>query len=227
MLSTRKKRPSGPPEDGADAPPQAGPRDAASPPDEGNAEIERLEQALAEERQHAATLRATVEDLRFKATILEKSYAKQLADARARAEAAERGLAEEKARLTGIDTNHENTLKLLTETRGQLAQVVAERDLLRKQLGAGSGGHGSSTASTTSSRRTEPVAAYHQHPPAPAPDNELTINTLMADLSKVVEERRAGAGRPQHEKPADEPPAEDMLSADLVFPKKRDDKDDD
>jgi hypothetical protein len=49
----------------------------------------------------------------------------------------------------------------------------------------------------------------------------------MADLSKVVEERRAGAGRPQHEKPADEPPAEDMLSADLVFPKKRDDKDDD
>ena len=98
MLSTQKKRPPEPPDEGDAAPPQSGKRGTAPPSDTQNLEAERLEQALAEERQHAATLRASVEDLRFKMTILEKSYAKQLADARTRAEAAEKGLAEEKAR---------------------------------------------------------------------------------------------------------------------------------
>jgi hypothetical protein len=217
MPSTQKKRPSEPPDDPAAAPPQTGKRAAPSPDDAQKVAIERLEQALAEERQHSATLRATVEDLRFKAAILEKSYAKQLADARARAEAAERGLTEEKARLAGIDGNHENTLKMLTETRGKLAQVIAERDLVLKRPGTGSGnGNGGGP------RRTDPIAV-DQEPRAPAPENELTINTLMADLSKVVEERRAPAKRP--EKPVEEPPPEDMISADLVFPKKRDEKD--
>ena len=150
-------------------------------------------------------------------TILEKSYAKQLADARTRAEAAEKGLAEEKARLQGIDGNHENTLKLLAETRAQLAQAIVERDLLRKQP-AGSGGGRQTTPGAAA------VVAYHDHPPAPEPENELTINTLMADLTKVAEERRAAGRRPKQE-PVDEPPAEDMISADLVFPKKRDAKD--
>ena len=219
MQSTQRKRPSDPPGRDADAAPPQTPQPGAPPPDDAkNAETERLEQALAEERQHAATLRATVEDLRFKITILEKSYAKQLADARTRAETAERGLAEEKARLQGIDSNHENTLQLLTETRGQLAKVTAECDLLRKQHGSGS------------SRRTEPAAVpYHHHPPAPAPENELTINTLMADLSNFAEQRRApapGSKRPEQEKTVEEPPAEEMIPADLVFPKKRDGKDD-
>ena len=212
MQSTPKKRPSDSPDDAAAAPPQTTASDT---------EAERLEQALAEERQHAATLRATVEDLRFKATILEKSYAKQLADARARAEAAERGLAEEKARLAGIDGNHENTLKLLNDTRGQLANVVAERDLLRKQLGSISGNK-SSRSGSSSSTITDSAAAYSAHPPVPPPENERTINTLMADLSKIAEERRAPPKR--QEKPVEEPPPEDMLSADLVFPKKRNDK---
>ena len=212
MQSTPKKRPSDPPDDAAAAPPQTGTSET---------EAERLEQALAEERQHAATLRATVEDLRFKATILEKSYAKQLADARARAEAAERSLAEEKARLAGIDGNHENTLKLLNDTRGQLANVVAERDLLRKQLGSISGNK-SSRSGSSSSTITDSAAEYSAHPPVPPPENERTINTLMADLSKIAEERRAPPKR--QEKPVEEPPPEDMLSADLVFPKKRNDK---
>jgi hypothetical protein len=213
MQSTEKKRPSEVRDDAAAAPPQTDQRDA---------EVERLEQALAEERQHTATLRATVEDLRFKATILEKSYAKQLADARARAEAAERGLAEEKARLAGIDGNHENTLRILAETRGQLANVAAERDMLRKQLRSGNAS--GSDGGTPTPRRTDAAGSYSYHPPAPAPENELTINTLMADLSKVAEERQKPPTR-REEKPVDEPPPEDMLSADLVFPKKRSEKD--
>ena len=57
---------------------------AAPAPDERDAAVERLERAVAEERQHATILRKTVEELRFKARILEKSYAKQLEDARLR-----------------------------------------------------------------------------------------------------------------------------------------------
>ena len=214
MRLPQRKRTSDPPGEGAAAEPQT-PQPGGSPPsDAKNTDAERLEQALAEERQHATTLRATVEDLRFKITILEKSYAKQLADARTRAEAAERGLAEEKARLAGIDGNHENTLQLLTEARGHLAKVTAECDLLRKQLASGIG------------QKIEKAAAYHHHAPAPPPEGELTINTLMADLSKVAEERRSplASSRPQ-ENAVEEPPAEDMIPADLVFPKRRDDKD--
>ena len=216
MRLTQRKRTSDPP-GGADAAPPQTPQPGGAPPDDAkSAETERLEQALAEERQHATTLRATVEELRFKITILEKSYAKQLADARTRAEVAERGLTEEKARLAGIDGDHANTLQLLTETRGQLAKVAAECDLLRKQAGSGN------------SRRTEPAAVpYHVHAPAPAPESELTINTLMADLTKSVEERRSPppSSSSQQRKPVEEPPAEDMIPADLVFPKRRDDKD--
>ena len=48
-----------------------------------------LEQALAAERERSAKLAHAVKDLRHKAEILEKSYAKQLEDARQRCQAAE------------------------------------------------------------------------------------------------------------------------------------------
>jgi hypothetical protein len=48
----------------------------------------------------------------------------------------------------------------------------------------------------------------------------------MADLSKVAEERRSPLAR-REEKPVEEAPAEDMLSADVVFPKKSEDKKED
>jgi chromosome segregation ATPase len=187
-------------------------------PDERDATIERLERGLAEERQHAATLRGTVEDLRFKMGILEKSYAKQLADARLRAETAERGLAEEKARLSGIDGNHENTLKLLTETRAQLANVLAERDWQRKQLAQGS-------------RRAQeaPVPNHNaaDSGKAAVSQGEGTINSLMADLS-VPRERPSA--RPEvarlgaQARDEGQAPAEEMISPDLVFPKRGDDE---
>jgi hypothetical protein len=194
-------------------------RVAAAPPspDERDATIERLERGLAEERQHSATLRGTVEDLRFKMGILEKSYAKQLADARLRAESAERGLAEEKARLAGIDSNHENTLKLLTETRAQLARVLAEREWLRKPA---QGSRGAPEAPLPSREVLDPASTAVDR-------DEGTINALMADLS-VPRERpsarpedpRLGA-QARDDGPA---PSEEMISPELVFPKRRDEE---
>jgi hypothetical protein len=62
-------------------------------PDERDAIIKRLEQTIAEERKNSATLRETVDNLRFKTETLERSYAKQLADARQRGTSAEQALA--------------------------------------------------------------------------------------------------------------------------------------
>jgi hypothetical protein len=203
--------------------PKPAQRIASAPPssDERDATIERLERGLAEERQHSATLRGTVEDLRFKMGILEKSYAKQLADARLRAESAERGLAEEKARLAGIDGNHENTLKLLTETRAQLARVLAERDWLRKQPAQGR--RGAPEAPVLSRAAPDPT----RDPTGAVQEDEGTINALMADLS-VPRERpsarpedpRLGA-QARDDGPA---PSEEMISPELVFPKRRDEE---
>ena len=66
-------------------------------PDERDAAIARLERALVEERENAAGLRKTNDELSFKAQILEKGYATQLADARTRMEAAQKELADLKA----------------------------------------------------------------------------------------------------------------------------------
>jgi hypothetical protein len=204
----------------AAAQPKPGKPVASVPPSSGerDATIERLERGLAEERQHSATLRGTVEDLRFKMGILEKSYAKQLADARLRAESAERGLAEEKARLAGIDSNHENTLKLLTETRAQLTRVLAERDWLRKRPAQGA--RGATEAPVPSREAPDPT-------PTAVGEDEGTINTLMADLSVPrarpsarPEDPRLGA-QARDDGPA---PAEEMISPELVFPKRRDDE---
>lgn len=89
---------------------------APSISDECEAQVERLERDLAEEREHSAILRATIEELRFRADILERSYSKQLADARQHGEAAERESAELRARLAEIETAHEDVKRQLTES---------------------------------------------------------------------------------------------------------------
>src|ERR1044072_4162813 len=106
---------------------------APSAPDERDAVIARLQRELAEERQFSVTLGETSEQARFQLQILEKSYAKQLGDARTRADTAERELGEKKARLAALDSG-EDTTKLLKEPRAALAQVPAERDELRAQV---------------------------------------------------------------------------------------------
>jgi hypothetical protein len=182
-------------------------------PDERDATIERLERALAEERQNSSTLRETVDGLHFKAEVLEKGYSKQLADTRLRSENAERELAELKTQLATLGTGGEETLRLLTETRAELQRMTAERDQLHKQLGLSQRPQSKAFAKLASE----------------APEDGGTINALMAN-SDWVRERQAAADGHRHAQvraEQDTPPAE-MISPDLVFTKKdtEDDGDD-
>jgi hypothetical protein len=181
-------------------------RPAPSASDERDATIARLERAIADERKHSATLRATIEDLRFKTDILEKSYSKQLADTRLRCEAAERELAEKRARLAALDAG-EDTTRLLSEARAELKRVTADRDQLRKQLAAGDGPYTPSTA---------------QDDPEPQV-GEGTINAMLANPSWLRERQPAGDSHLDAKVATeDESPTEEMIPPDLVFPVKRD-----
>lgn len=95
---------------------------APAAPDERDLAIERLERTLAEEREHAATLRTLVEELRFKNEILEKSYSKQLADARERMAAAEQALSDRVARIAELEGECERATRSLSEARAALEQ---------------------------------------------------------------------------------------------------------
>jgi chromosome segregation ATPase len=183
---------------------------AQAAPDERDATIERLDRALAEERQNSATLRETVDGLHFKTEVLEKGYSKQLADARLRCEKAERELAELKTQLATLGSGGEETLRLLSETRAELAQITAERDRLHKQLGL--------------SQR--PQTKTFGKIATEAPEDGGTINALIGDSSWVRDRQAAADGHLNAQVRADQdtPPVE-MIAPDLVFTKDEDDED--
>lgn len=177
---------------------------ASSAPDERDATIERLERAVAEERQHAATLRKTVEDLRFKTGILETSYTKQLEDARLRGETAVRELADQQAQMAALETAHEDALRLLAEARAELERVPDARGQLRKAL--------ASTDGTQAGAESQ--------------EGSLTINRLMRD-SRWAEERQSGDHEEEHPEaqvPVEQDsPTEELVAPELVFTAEGDD----
>jgi len=186
--------------------------EAATPaaPDERDAAIERLERAVAEEREHAATLRNTVEDLRFKAEILEKSYSKQLADARERTRAAEQALAERDARIAQLESAHKDTEQLLSEARAELERLVGDRGRLERPLEPGE------------SVRIRAVARGEAG--AKARESLLTIDELMEDSSWLPERQRArqeDANPPVQVPVEEEVSSEEMLPPELMFSRKR------
>ena len=173
---------------------------------ERDARIAELERALAEERQHANSLREAADSLRFKTETLEKSYAKQLTDTRARLAAAEQALAEQKANEAAYGADREETIRLLKETRAELEQLKVDRDQLRTQAKR----NGWSPASPGSE--------------AEAP-SEGTINQLMAGPA-WLSKRETPAGKSHleaHVATPEDAPAEDMLAPELVFTKGKDD----
>lgn len=89
----------------------------AGAPDERDEKIARLEHELDAERARTAELESAVKALEFKLDVLERSYAKQLADARADGDRAKRELLQVKAELA--------------DTARELKQVAAHRDRLR------------------------------------------------------------------------------------------------
>ncbi|HUL80921.1 MAG TPA: hypothetical protein VL131_02200 [Gammaproteobacteria bacterium] len=186
---------------------------APAPPDERDLTIERLERALAEEKAHAVTLRESGDALRFKLEILEKSYSKQLADARQKADAATKELATLKGQVAEFGKGGEDTLKAISEMRADLLNVTAERNQLRDQLAKGGGGGGKAYGGRS-------------YAPRAAEESSDTINALIqnAGLDPGRDKPRAGDSNSNQRVKLDQGPAEVMVSPDLIFTDK--DKDD-
>jgi chromosome segregation ATPase len=185
---------------------------AAPPaPDHRDAIIERLERAVAGEREHAATLRKTAEELRFRVGILEKSYAKQLEDARLRSETAERELADQRDRMAALETAHEDAVRLLAEARTDLERIRADRGQLPKAFPPTHGVQINTTAQDDAESRGE--------------EGSQTINRLMMGSSWADEGQPVGPEKehPEAQARSDQDlPAEELVAPELVFAAKRD-----
>lgn len=190
---------------------QASEVDPTAPPapDERDEKIARLERSLEHERENASTLRSTVDELRFKIDILEKSYAKQLTDAREAREKAEAELAAQRARAAELGTGGEETLKLLEEARATLSTLTAERNELRSRLAR--------------SEKTEPGKSTPD-PESRPHDQTLTIDDMLTTSRWRIERRAAGEGHLNAQVQEDTDAPAEMISPELVFakPGKRD-----
>jgi hypothetical protein len=186
----------------AAAPAQPDPRDAA---------IARLERTVAEERQNATSLREANDALKFKLQILEKSYAKQLGDARKKMEHVTSELASHQSRLADLGPGGEETLKLLAAARAELNGLKADYGALKDQLARGGS-------------RAGPAGSFGRGHDDSV-DTSSTINALiMTPVAKPGRERAAGGDSSAGQQVrAEEAVGIDLLSPDLIFTKKDED----
>jgi len=186
---------------------------APSASDARDATIEQLERTLADERQNSAALRSTIEGLNFKIKMLEQGYSKQLEDARLRTEAAEREVADHQARMTSLDTAHEDAMQLLTKAQAELDSLTAARSPSRKQ------------PTSTDGSRIEAMA--HDSPESEGQEN-LSIDELMDDQSwarKRLAKDNAKAELEAEEDVGQESPLEEMITPDWLYARKDADND--
>jgi hypothetical protein len=212
MFPKRAKQPPRPPPADADSktgPPAPDPRDAT---------IEQLEREVAEQRTLATTLRESLDAATFKAEILEKSYAKQLAEARDKRAAIEAELKEKEEILANLGGGHEHTLRELADAMAVIKVLKSERDQLRKQIAQG----GFRQPSERTAQATRPPLAVDE-----TSDGGGTINQLIANAGWAEKKPSVGTGRASAQVEAEPEPAhEEMLSPDLVFTAKDKEKDD-
>ena len=119
------------------SPTDDGSQTAQSGPDPHATDIERLELELEEQRTLAKTLRESLDAATFKIEILEKSYAKQLAEVRDKRAANEAELQEKNEILANLGGGHEHTLRELNDALTVIKVLKTERDQLRKQIAEG------------------------------------------------------------------------------------------
>jgi chromosome segregation ATPase len=187
-------------------PPGGGSQTTQSGPDPRDVEIERLKKELEELRQNGTALRESLDAATFKIEILEKSYAKQLADVRDKLAAKTQQLDDKLQVLSALDGGHEEALRALNDVRAELKLMTAERDQLRKQIAQG----GFRQRSETSSRA----------PAASSVDDTSggTINELIANVSWAEKKSATiGAGHASAQVTEQDTPHADMLAPELVF----------
>jgi hypothetical protein len=208
-----------------------------SGPDPHDAAVERLERELAEQRELATRLREALDAATFKTEILEKSYAKQLAEARDKRAATEADLAEKDEILANLGGGHEHTLRELNDALTVIKVLKKERDQLRKQVAQG----GFRQPSPTKARAL--LGANHDARraiDAPDGDNRAgtidtsdddtsggTINALIENDGWAEKKPNIGSGQATAQvRPEPDAPQEEMLAPDLVFTAKDKEKDD-
>jgi chromosome segregation ATPase len=170
--------------------------------------IERLERAVAEERENAVRLRQAADELRFQLDINERSYSKQLEDARQTVAAAEGELAAQQARNAELDAARQDAIELLSEAKTEIDRLAAERDQLRRQLMSRDGWQVEGAA-----REPEDFG------------DEGTINALMNDASWARKSEAAAdaSGRAAAAEAAADEAEEELISPDVVLTARRSD----
>ena len=186
----------------------------------GEAAVERLEAELDEQRSLATTLCESLDAATFKIEILEKSYAKQLAEARDKRAVIEAELEEKNQILANLGDGHEHTLRELNDALTVIKVLKKERDKLRKQIAEGgfrpAGGRPTKAQLLLGESLEDPKLD------ASADTSGETINALIANTGWAERKPELGS-RAQATEQADTPHAE-MIAPDLVFTDK--DKDD-
>jgi chromosome segregation ATPase len=163
--------------------------------------VARLERELAEERENSARLLTEIRELKFKTEILERSYAKQLQDARLRAEAAEKNINEQRLRTAELDALRNDAIQLLSDTKAEIDRLTTERNQLQRQL---------------ASRGDYQVEAASDDPVGD--DGGATINTLMNDPGWIKRKAPAEAARVNAEAEAAARAAEEVGAGDMLDP---------
>jgi hypothetical protein len=179
---------------------------------------EATEQELDDQRATTQSLRQELDAARFKIEMLEKSYAKQLAELRDKRAALETELKEKDEILAGLGGPHEHTLRELSDAIAVIKILKKERDQLRKQIAQG----GFRQANDRPNDRPTIAARLlgeAQAPRAIEDTSDGTINSLIANESWAEKKPRIGTGQAtaKVEAPEPEPSKEEMLSPDLVF----------
>jgi hypothetical protein len=216
-----------------------GSQTAPSGSDTRDETIEQLERELREQRDAAKTLRESLDAATFKMEILEKSYAKQLAEVRDKLAATESDLKEKDEILANLGGDHEHTLRELTDALAVIKVLKKERDQLRKQAAQGGFRETGGRSGITKARALLGDDARGMIP-APGDDTRETIDSSNEDTSGgTINELIANAGWAADNKPGvgtgqataqvesdREPKHEEMLSPDLVFTEKDKQSDD-
>jgi uncharacterized coiled-coil protein SlyX len=213
MFAKRAKesKPEQPPEEGAG-------QTAESGKDSRDRVIKQLEQQLAEERKAAGAIREALDASTFKLEILEKSYAKQLAEVRDKRAAIEIELKEKEEILAGLGGGHEHTLRELSDAVAVIKVLKTERDQLRKQIAQGG-------FRQPDDRR--PDDRYTRAPVAADETSDGTINSLIENAGWAAKKPAAvGAGHASAQVADPESPQEEMIAPDLVFTAKDKEQDD-
>jgi hypothetical protein len=179
---------------------------------ERDSSIARLERELADEKECSAALRRSVDELSFRQSVLERSYAKQLADTRERADTAEQALAENRARNETLKVEHAKALQLLAASRAALERRPGSARTSPQAAPA--------APAPPVDSGSEPGAPLLGGAWLPAQDGSMTINELMEDAAWRVEgstpesDPADGAEPPRS---ADDPPAGELIAPELLL----------